>query len=191
MAPALYPVDCSQARPARATKSGSGVSRMPRKPAAQSPSRRPGHRNRVVQVWPHCPNPPRPASTRSTGGTLARDRRQDLQHPRLPRAPESASRPCAATSQPTKPAASTPSARGSAPTPVCRAPSAQEVLDRAIALREDQPRRTTQTLVDILRRDPAVKLDGPLVCPHPDHPLAPPGQDPALAGAGRAGLPAF
>jgi putative transposase len=40
-----------------------------------------------------------------------------------------------------------------------------EVLDRAITLREDQPRRTTQTLVDILQRDPAVKLDGPL-CVH-------------------------
>lgn len=40
-----------------------------------------------------------------------------------------------------------------------------EVLDRAIALREEQPRRTTQTLVDILAHDPAVKLDGSL-CVH-------------------------
>jgi putative transposase len=42
---------------------------------------------------------------------------------------------------------------------------APEVLDRAIALREEQPRRTTQTLVDILAHDPDVKLDGPL-CVH-------------------------
>jgi putative transposase len=42
---------------------------------------------------------------------------------------------------------------------------APEVLDRAIALREEQPRRTTQTLVEILTHDPAVKLDGPL-CVH-------------------------
>ncbi len=40
-----------------------------------------------------------------------------------------------------------------------------EVLSRAIALREEQPRRTTQTLVDILQHDPAVSLDGPL-CVH-------------------------
>lgn len=42
---------------------------------------------------------------------------------------------------------------------------AQAVLDRAIALREQQPRRTTQALVDILQHDPDVKLDGPL-CVH-------------------------
>ncbi len=42
---------------------------------------------------------------------------------------------------------------------------APDVLARAIALRQEQPRRTTQTLVDILEHDPAVKLDGPL-CVH-------------------------
>ncbi len=41
----------------------------------------------------------------------------------------------------------------------------QEVLDRAIALREQQPRRTTQALVDILQHDSDVKLGGP-VCVH-------------------------
>jgi putative transposase len=40
-----------------------------------------------------------------------------------------------------------------------------EVLERAIALRQEQPGRTTQTLVDILAHDPAVKLAGP-VCVH-------------------------
>jgi putative transposase len=40
-----------------------------------------------------------------------------------------------------------------------------EVLERAIGLREEQPNRTTRTLVDILQHDPAVKLDGPL-CVH-------------------------
>jgi putative transposase len=34
---------------------------------------------------------------------------------------------------------------------------AQEVLEKAVALREEQPRRTTRTLVDILRRDPSLK----------------------------------
>ena len=42
---------------------------------------------------------------------------------------------------------------------------APEVLSRAIALREEQPRRTTQSLVDILQHDPAVQLDSPL-CVH-------------------------
>jgi putative transposase len=42
---------------------------------------------------------------------------------------------------------------------------AQDVLDRAIALREQQPRRTTQALVDILQHDPDVKLAGAL-CVH-------------------------
>jgi putative transposase len=42
---------------------------------------------------------------------------------------------------------------------------APELLDRAIALREQQPRRTTQALVDILAHDPDVKLAGPL-CVH-------------------------
>jgi transposase InsO family protein len=42
---------------------------------------------------------------------------------------------------------------------------APEVLSRAIALREEQPRRTTQSLVEILQHDPAVQLDGPL-CVH-------------------------
>lgn len=34
---------------------------------------------------------------------------------------------------------------------------AEEVLRKAIALREEQPNRTTQTLVDILQRDPSLK----------------------------------
>jgi transposase len=38
----------------------------------------------------------------------------------------------------------------------------QEVLDRAIALREEQPARTTQTLVDILARDESLNLDQPI-----------------------------
>ncbi len=42
---------------------------------------------------------------------------------------------------------------------------APKVLSRAIALREEQPRRTTQSLVDILQHDPAVQLDSPL-CVH-------------------------
>ena len=42
---------------------------------------------------------------------------------------------------------------------------APEVLSRAIALREEQPRRTTQSLVNILQHDPAVQLDSPL-CVH-------------------------
>ncbi|MBI3244148.1 MAG: DDE-type integrase/transposase/recombinase [Chloroflexi bacterium] len=37
-----------------------------------------------------------------------------------------------------------------------------EVLEKAIALREDQPARTTQTLVDILSRDPSLRLAKPL-----------------------------
>jgi putative transposase len=37
-----------------------------------------------------------------------------------------------------------------------------EVLEKAIALREAQPARTTQTLVDILQRDPCVALPHPL-----------------------------
>lgn len=37
-----------------------------------------------------------------------------------------------------------------------------EVLDKAIALREEQPARTTQTLVDILQRDEALHLDQPI-----------------------------
>jgi transposase InsO family protein len=37
-----------------------------------------------------------------------------------------------------------------------------EVLEKAIALREEQPARTTQTLVDILRRDENVQLQQPL-----------------------------
>jgi transposase InsO family protein len=37
-----------------------------------------------------------------------------------------------------------------------------EVLDQAIALREAQPARTTQTLVDILQRDASLKLERPL-----------------------------
>jgi putative transposase len=37
-----------------------------------------------------------------------------------------------------------------------------EVLERAIALREEQPERTTSTLVDILKRDEALKLERPL-----------------------------
>jgi len=39
---------------------------------------------------------------------------------------------------------------------------APEVRARASTLREAQPRRSTPTLVEILQRDPAVKLDGPL-----------------------------
>jgi putative transposase len=38
----------------------------------------------------------------------------------------------------------------------------KEVLTKAIALREEQPARTTQTLVDILHRDPSVTLPHPL-----------------------------
>jgi len=38
----------------------------------------------------------------------------------------------------------------------------QEVLDKAIALREEQPTRTTQTLVDILARDESLGLDRPI-----------------------------
>lgn len=37
-----------------------------------------------------------------------------------------------------------------------------EVLERAIALREEQPARTTSTLVDILKRDDSLKLERPL-----------------------------
>lgn len=37
-----------------------------------------------------------------------------------------------------------------------------EVLDAAIALREEQPSRTTQTLVDILERDESLNLDRPV-----------------------------
>ena len=39
---------------------------------------------------------------------------------------------------------------------------APEVVARAIRLREEQPARTTQTLVDILERDGALNLDAPL-----------------------------
>lgn len=39
---------------------------------------------------------------------------------------------------------------------------AAEVLEEAIALREEQPARTTQTLVDILRRDPSLPRAKPL-----------------------------
>jgi transposase InsO family protein len=35
----------------------------------------------------------------------------------------------------------------------------EEVLKKAIALREEQPTRTTQTIVDILQRDPSLKLE--------------------------------
>jgi putative transposase len=52
-----------------------------------------------------------------------------------------------------------PTPRSDAGTP--RAFSA-EVLAKAIALREEQPARTTQTLVDILQRDPRVRLPQPL-----------------------------
>jgi putative transposase len=38
----------------------------------------------------------------------------------------------------------------------------QEVLDKAIVLREEQPARTTQTLVDILARDESLDLDHPV-----------------------------
>jgi len=37
-----------------------------------------------------------------------------------------------------------------------------EVLAAAIALREEQPARTTPMLVELLRRDPSLKLDGPV-----------------------------
>jgi putative transposase len=37
-----------------------------------------------------------------------------------------------------------------------------DVLDKAIALREEQPARTTQTLVDILQRDASLPLDQPI-----------------------------
>jgi putative transposase len=37
-----------------------------------------------------------------------------------------------------------------------------EVLDKAIALREEQPARTTQTIVDILQRDGSVQLEQPV-----------------------------
>ena len=37
-----------------------------------------------------------------------------------------------------------------------------EILDKAIALREEQPARTTQTLVDILQRDESLALDQPI-----------------------------
>ena len=37
-----------------------------------------------------------------------------------------------------------------------------EVLDQAIALREEQPARTTQTIVDILQRDESLNLPGSL-----------------------------
>jgi transposase InsO family protein len=37
-----------------------------------------------------------------------------------------------------------------------------EVLAKAIALREEQPARTTQTIVDILQRDPQLGLDQPI-----------------------------
>jgi putative transposase len=37
-----------------------------------------------------------------------------------------------------------------------------ELLDKAIALREEQPARTTQTLVDILQRDESVPTDPPM-----------------------------
>jgi transposase InsO family protein len=40
-----------------------------------------------------------------------------------------------------------------------------QVLEKAITLREEQPRRTARTLVDILAHDPAVQLAGPL-CVH-------------------------
>lgn len=49
--------------------------------------------------------------------------------------------------------------RGDAGVPRALAP---EVLARAIALREEQPARTTQTLVDILQRDPSLQLDHPI-----------------------------
>lgn len=49
--------------------------------------------------------------------------------------------------------------RGDAGVPRALAP---EVLARAIALREEQPARTTQTLVDILQRDPSLPLDHPI-----------------------------
>jgi putative transposase len=39
---------------------------------------------------------------------------------------------------------------------------APEVLTQAIALREEQPARTTQTIVDILQRDPQLTLDQPI-----------------------------
>ena len=37
-----------------------------------------------------------------------------------------------------------------------------EVVDRAVALREEQPSRTTQTLVDIMARDESLDLDQPV-----------------------------
>jgi len=39
---------------------------------------------------------------------------------------------------------------------------APEVLTQAIALREEQPARTTQTIVDILQRDPLLPVDPPI-----------------------------
>jgi hypothetical protein len=36
------------------------------------------------------------------------------------------------------------------------------VLARAVALREEQPSRTTQTLVDILQRDESLQLERPV-----------------------------
>ena len=39
---------------------------------------------------------------------------------------------------------------------------APEVLTKAIALREEQPARTTQTIVDILQRDPLLTVDPPI-----------------------------
>ena len=52
-----------------------------------------------------------------------------------------------------------PSPRADAGTPRVFPPV---VLERAVALREEQPARTTQTLVDILQRDETVSLAHPL-----------------------------
>ena len=75
-----------------------------------------------------------------------------------------------------------PSPRADAGTPRAFPP---EVLEQAIALREEQPARTTQTLVDILQRDEQPALAAPAQCPHPDHAPAPARQDPPPVGPGR------
>src|SRR3989304_4552188 len=67
--------------------------------------------------------------------------------------------PCSAMAS--SPNSSTRRPPGRADTGASRA-IAPEVLTQAIALREEQPARTTQTIVDILQRDPQLTLGQPI-----------------------------
>jgi hypothetical protein len=60
-----------------------------------------------------------------------------------------------------------------------------EVLEKAIALRQEQPARTTPMLVELLKRDPEPVAQRS----HPHQPPASEGQDPPPAGAVRSRLP--